>query len=366
MSDDLIHVFIGTKAQYIKTSPLLRLMESRNVPYRLIDSGQHAKITASLRQELNVRSPELKLQDNRKDVESILGAVLWATNTGRHIFKSRQSLLDNIFGGAGGVCLVHGDTPTTLISTLLAYRSGLTIAHLESGLTSGHLWHPFPEEVIRRIVARVADLLFAPHEKARDHLRHTIPSKTIVTLSANTTVESLRHALGTITAPGDGAAIITSHRVENLTNRSRLTQLVRYIIQISKRTPVKFITHGPTRRALINTGLQKKLTEADVDLVPLMSYRQFAAHLARARFVITDGGSIQEECYYLGTPTLLWRKWTERPEGLQRNVVLSKYREDTVRSFLASPQNYRFPPIKSESSPSEAVLAHLQRLCTAT
>lgn len=356
-----IHVFIGTKAQYIKTAPLLRLMDERGVPYRLVDSGQHAELSVGLRRELGVREPDVSIGGGQ-DVNSIGEAVAWAAKLAARGLRTRRAVRRDVFGGSGGVCLVHGDTPSTLLGALLARRAGLRMAHLEAGLRSGRLLHPFPEELIRVLTMRLADVLFAPHEEACGNLERMGPRGTVVELPANTTVEALRYALGGLEAPGGGPALVTTHRVENLTRRSRLRRLVGYVTGIAEREPVQFVAHGPTLKVLRSRGLVHRLRDAGVVLMPLMSHGEFAARLARARFVITDGGSIQEECHYLGVPTLLWRKHTERPEGLGRNVVLSGYSDGTVRQFLAAPEEHRRPPVAADQRPSRVVLAYLHRV----
>jgi UDP-N-acetylglucosamine 2-epimerase len=104
-----LHVFIGTKAQYIKTAPLLRLMDERRVDYRLIDSGQHAKLSKALRRELGLREPDLFLGDGR-DVNSIGQALIWSLRIASRLWSGAR-LRNQIFGDAGGICIVHGDTP---------------------------------------------------------------------------------------------------------------------------------------------------------------------------------------------------------------------------------------------------------------
>ena len=157
---DVIHVFIGTKAQYVKMAPLLQRMDKTGVEYRLIDSGQHADLTVSLRDELGLRDPEVLLGGNC-DVVSVSQALLWSLGIAKH-FILKPRLRQHIFGGESGVCIVHGDTPTTLLSTLLAWRAGLAVAHVEAGLRTYRWFQPFPEEIIRVIVGRIADVLFAP------------------------------------------------------------------------------------------------------------------------------------------------------------------------------------------------------------
>ena len=164
----MIHVFIGTKAQYIKTAPLLWQMDARGVHYRLIDSGQHALLAASFQEELGVRPPDVRLGGDA-DITSIPQAIGWTLRLAVRLLSKRR-LRAGVFGGMGGVCVVHGDTPSTLISTVMARRAGLTVAHLEAGLRSGRWFHPFPEELIRFLVARRADLLFAPDDRAVHNL----------------------------------------------------------------------------------------------------------------------------------------------------------------------------------------------------
>ncbi|MBK7167169.1 MAG: UDP-N-acetylglucosamine 2-epimerase [Candidatus Microthrix sp.] len=116
----MIHVLIGTKAEYIKTAPVMRELDRRGVPYRLVDLGQHSNLSVSFRTQ----------------------------------------------AGMGGVCLVHGDTPSTIIATLLGRRAGVPVAHLESGLRSKSAVHPFPEELTRRGVMRLTSTYFPPNGAA--------------------------------------------------------------------------------------------------------------------------------------------------------------------------------------------------------
>ena len=354
----VIHVFLGTKAQYIKTAPLLRLLEEQRVPYRLIDSGQHGALSVGLRQELGVRDPDHVLGAGR-DVETIPQAIRWALAIAWKLL-ARGRLRREVFGGLGGVCVVHGDTPSTLLSTLLARRAGLEVAHLEAGLRSGHLLHPFPEEAIRVLVMRWAQLLFAPDAEAVANLERMRLRGRIVPLPGNTVVEALHHELALRgSAAADGPVVVTMHRVENLNRRERVEQLVAAVEAIATQRPVRFVQHGPTVETLRRRGYDQRLREAGVELVPLAPHGAFVTMLAAAPFVITDGGSIQEECALLGTPTLLWRGHTERPDGVGANVVLSAYDPATIEDFLTDPDRYRHPPADTGARPSEVVLEHL-------
>jgi UDP-N-acetylglucosamine 2-epimerase (non-hydrolysing) len=355
----VIHVFLGTKAQYIKTAPLLRLLDEQHVPYRLIDSGQHGALSVGLREELGVRAPDHLLSEGR-DVESIPQAIRWALAIAWRLVAAGR-LRREVFGGQGGVCVVHGDTPSTLLSTLLARRAGLQVAHLEAGLRSGHLLHPFPEEAIRVVVMRLAHLLFAPDDEAVANLRRMRVRGEVVALPGNTVVEALHHELAQRgSAAADGPVIVTLHRVENLNRRERVEQLVATVERVARSHPVRFVQHGPTIEVLRRRGLAHRLEAAGVELVPLAPHGRFVAMLAAAPFVLTDGGSIQEECALLGTPTLLWRGATERSDGVGANVVLGRYDPRVIEAFLADPGRHRHPPADTGARPSEVVLDHLR------
>jgi UDP-N-acetylglucosamine 2-epimerase (non-hydrolysing) len=349
-----LHVFLGTKAQYVKTAPLLRLMDARGVDYRLVDSGQHARLTTALRSELGLRAPDHVLGGDT-DVESLPQAVAWASRLAAGL-GSRRRLRAEVFAGAGGICLVHGDTPTTLLATAMARRAGLAVAHLEAGLRSHNVAHPFPEELIRLVVMRRADLLFAPHAEAVANLAAMGVSGRVVAVTANTSVDAVRAAPASSSTDGPGPALVTMHRVENLYRRAVVQRLVDAVVDLAGRRPVRFVVHGPTWEALRRGDHEDRLRHAGVELVPLVPHHEFVAMLRAAPLVVTDGGSIQEECALLGVPTLVWRRHSERADGVGANVVISGHDPAVEAAFLADPERYRRPSSLPDVSPSAEIL----------
>lgn len=353
----MIHVILGTKAQYIKTAPLLRLMDDEQVAYRLIDLGQHGQLTQTLRQELGVREPDVLL-GGETDITTISQAAMWAVKLLFGLGSKRQVATD-VFARTRGVVVVHGDTPSTLLSMLLAKRVKLPVAHLEAGLTSGRLTRPFPEEAIRRMVMRYADILFAPDDTSEAHLRALATEERvrgeIVALGGNTGAEQLH--VGSVR--DDGPVVATMHRVENVTSRARVKQFETLLLRVVATRPVTLVTHGPTKRALKQAGADVRLAQAGVDLVDLLAHDTFVRLVANAPFVITDGGSIQEETARIGVPTLLWRDATERGDGLGVNVVLSHYDPATIDTFLHEFAALRTEPVALTTRPSAVALATL-------
>jgi UDP-N-acetylglucosamine 2-epimerase (non-hydrolysing) len=349
-----VQVFIGTKAQYVKTAPLLRLMDDRGVPYRLIDSGQHAELSRELREELRVREPDHLLGGSR-DITSIPQAIAWSARLAMELPRGAR-LRREVFGGEGGICVVHGDTPSTLLSTLMARRAGLQVAHLEAGLRSHRLLHPFPEELIRIVVMRLAQVLFAPDAEAERNLRLMRLGTRTVRTSGNTVLDALRYSLRDTEVAPTGPVIATMHRVENLHRAARVEAYVSLLERLAQRRPVRFVLHGPTTATLEGRGDLRRLERAGVELAPLAPHAAFTRMLAAAPLVMTDGGSIQEECALLGVPTLLWRGHTERPDGIGRNVVLADYDPSAADRLLDEPERFRVPPVFEDVSPTEEIL----------
>ncbi len=354
---DQLHVFIGTKAQYIKTAPLLRLLDDKGIEYRLIDSGQHAEIAQKMRSELGVREPDYVFGGD-KDIATIAQAAGWAAKIAARLWSGRR-LRNEVFGGRGGICIVHGDTPSTLLSCLIAMRAGLRVAHLEAGLRSNSLMHPFPEEIIRIIVMRLAHICFAPTPDAVENLRTIRMRGRIVPLEGNTSVDAVRFALGDDEPDANGPAIVTMHRVENLKNKDRVEGFADLVVRIAATRPVRFVVHEPTRLALDKYGVAERLRAAGGDRGPLVAHREFVELLRHAPLVVIDGGSIQEECAYIGVPTMLWRDATERLHGLGDNIVLAHYDPSIIDDFVANFERFRRPVSLPATAPSEQIMDEL-------
>ena len=128
----MIHIIIGTKAQLIKMVPILKGLKERSMGFNLIDLGQHSLITQDLRKEFGLDEPNYFLFKG-KNISTIPQAILWIIKI---FFKSLSAswIKKELFLNRSGVCLIHGDTLSTLIGLYLAKRSKLKTAHIEAGL----------------------------------------------------------------------------------------------------------------------------------------------------------------------------------------------------------------------------------------
>ena len=359
----MIHVFIGTKAQYVKTAPLLRSLDASAIPYNLIDSGQHAQIAQEMREELQVRAPDVFLRAG-DDITGATQALWWALKNLLPGLVCAKRMSARIFRNEGGVCVVHGDTLTTLLSVALAKRAGLKIAHIEAGLRSYNYFNPFPEEAIRVITMRLADLLFTPSDWAYSNLEKMNVKGRVINLGVNTAMEAVAFSLSrksSLTLSVDHYCLVTIHRVETIYNVRRMRYIVDLLSRISQSKPVVFVLHGPTERSLKRFHLFEALEKNEnVTLLSLLAHTDFIHVAKNADFIITDGGSIQEESFYLNVPCLIMRKKTERQEGMNHNAYLSEFDESRVDHFLAACTTYRHEGMSLDVHPTQTIIEYLR------
>lgn len=359
----MIHFAIGTRAQLIKTAPVMKRLSERGIVYRYIDLGQHPATSARLRTLFGLREPDFALASpSAATIASVSEAARWAARILSHTLRSRQQVLQRIFGGSSGVCVIHGDTLSTVLGLLLAKRAGLKVCHLEAGLRSHNLLHPFPEELFRLFCMRYADHLAAPAAWAAENLQAMGYEAKTWLLPGNTGAEAVTDMLRRFPIPQqkeDSFVLVSIHRFETIMSRRRLRALVQCIAEIATQKPVRFIVHEPTRRRLQRYGLRAILQANRVLLIPSLDYPDFLRLLQTADCVVTDGGSVQEECAYMGTPCVLFRRRTERQDGLGENVCLSGMEPATLRTFISDAAYYRRPPTNLHERPSDVVIDKL-------
>lgn len=362
----MIHIFIGTKAQFIKTAPVMMELTRRGMPYHLIETGQHAAITSELFGEFGLRGADTRLRAASTDIATLGQAARWTAETLLHLLHSAETIAKRTFRGEKkGICLIHGDTLTTLFSLLYAKRCGISVAHVEAGLRSYHLLDPFPEELIRLAAMRYSDLLFAPSDWAMGNLSKMGYSHKSIFAGGNTIVDMVRFARSRDNGgarPGEPYVVVTIHRFETLYVAKRLHRILTVIEEIARQRSVIFVLHEPTRRQLERFGLLGRLQRnSRVTMMPLQPYLKFLNLLEGADFAVTDGGSIQEECYCLDTPCLIMRAKTERMEGLGENAMLGGFSLARFEEFMkALPALKRRTESKKEVSPSRCIVDHLQ------
>jgi UDP-N-acetylglucosamine 2-epimerase (non-hydrolysing) len=242
----------------------------------------------------------------------------------------------------------------------------MRIAHIEAGMRSGDLRNPFPEEINRRLVSRWTDYHFAPEEENAAHLRRENHGGQIYVTGGNSVYDAMISTLK-MPRPSDlptGEYVLANlHRFENLQNSERWRGLMESLLQAQKLAPVYFVMHPPTESRLMqDPQAQEKLKAAGVQLLGRQSYSRFVHLLAGARFVLTDGGSNQTECAYLGLPCLVMREKTELADGIGKNCILSRFASEIMADFFQNPEKYKHPMLHLEQSPSQKIIQALREL----
>ncbi|MHA1439881.1 MAG: UDP-N-acetylglucosamine 2-epimerase [Promethearchaeota archaeon] len=323
MKNKKIHVVIGTKAQLIKVALVMVELQKRKIDYNFIFTGQHKETIKELMEVFKLKEPDYVIYQG-KDITKIPQMIIWTIQCLIHTFKNKKK----IFKNQKGVVLVHGDAFSVLLGAFMGKIAGLKVSYIEAGLRSFNFFHPFPEEITRRMTSRLADYHFCPGEFAFNNSKKYRGEK--INTRVNTLYNPLKLVIGNkdniqVGIPQEKYCLVSIRRFENIFKRTRFLFILKILEEISKQIKVLFVLHKPTREKLENFGFYRTLVEnPNIELRPRYDYFKFIKLLSSAEFVITDGGSNQEESYYLGKPCLVMRKTTERKEGLDKNVVFNK------------------------------------------
>ncbi len=230
--------------------------------------------------------------------------------------------------------IVQGDTATAMAGALAAYYRKIPVDHVEAGLRSGNIYHPWPEEVNRKIIGSIASLHFAPTAVAAGKLLAEQVPADRVHVTGNTVIDALKWVQARIVAKpslaGDLADLerlfagrriigVTSHRRENFgEGMANIAQAIRQIVA-RQDVAVIFPLHlNPNVRAVMNQALGGL---SNVALIEPLDYPHFVRLLSIAEIMLTDSGGVQEEAPALGKPVLVMRETTERPEGVSAGTA---------------------------------------------
>ena len=351
----MIHIIIGTRAQLIKVAPVIIELKNRSIDYSFVFTGQHNVTIDDLIGVFGIKHPDLRLY-NGKEIIKISQVPFWS-------FKCvLKSISGKDFFNKGNVTLVHGDAYSAILGVIIAKLSRMNVGHIEAGLRSFDFFNPFPEEIVRVLTSKLTVFHFCPGRWAINNLKKNKGIK--IDTKLNTLYDALRLFVDRQVAVDPSKkryGIVSIHRFENIYSKERLKLIADLISDISKKISLLFVLHPSTKHNLKRYGLLETLKQNEnIELRPRYTYFKFVKLMMNSEFVITDGGSNQEECYYLGKPCLLFRDKTERLEGLGKNVVLSKFDRDIIHSFIDNYERYQYPLIRVDRTPSKIIVDFLE------
>lgn len=228
------------------------------------------------------------------------------------------------------IVLVQGDTTTAFAGAIQSFYEKVSVGHIEAGLRSHDKYQPFPEEINRVLVSRIADFHFCPTKESQKNLAlEGIPSKQIF-VTGNTVVDALKSIQTSVSMndlpfdsklmKGKRLLLITAHRRENF--GAPLYSICRAIGEIVRKFPDVLAVYpvhlNPQVQKVVNEELGK---EKSVLLIPPVSYEQFTALMKYSHVILTDSGGVQEEAPSFGKPVLVMREVTERPDGVALGIA---------------------------------------------
>ncbi len=367
MKKSAICFFIGTEAELIKIFTVIRELKSGGADCRIISSGQNDISKSRALFYANGGHIDVLLSDEAGITKTAAGLLKWFLSTMKQAKKMiRESLSDIDFSQS--VMVVHGDTVSTVMGAKTGKALGMRVAHIEAGLRSHHLLRPFPEEINRQITSRFARIHFAPDDEAEGNLKKA--RGTVVNTHYNTIIDSIAVAKSMPCQTKrveelrkTDYFVLVLHRQENLANTALMEKMVRQAEKAAQTLPCVFVMHKPTEMALKAMGLYDAVAgHPGMILLPRTDYFDFTALLSSAKFVISDGGSNQEELYYMGKPCLIIRTHTERSHGLGENALLFNNDDGMVAPFIQNYHHYRREPVTPGVSPTAIISDYLKTM----
>jgi UDP-N-acetylglucosamine 2-epimerase (non-hydrolysing) len=350
-----VHLVVAARPNLPKIAALWHAL--RGAPWCwpvLLHTGQHhdAAMFGDLLAELGLPAPAIGLGVAGGSHAELTGRTMIAAEAA---WRARRPAL----------VVVAGDVDGTLAAALAARKLGIPVAHLEAGLRCGEA--DMPEEINRRAVDAIADLLWAPDEASAARLLAEGRAAGAVRAVGNAMIDSLLRALPAARAlplpeglePG-GYGVVTLHRPANVDRREALAALLDALGTAARSLPLVWPVHPRTAARLAAFGLTHP---PGVRALPPASYLGFLALLARARLVATDSGGVQEEAWGAGVPCLTLRPSTERPVTIEaggNRLVTPEGLAAAVAETLAAPAP-RFAPIPLwDGRAGERMAAHLR------
>lgn len=326
-----ILVIFGTRPEVIKMAPVCKALEAQESDFeiKICVTGQHKEM---LHQGLSAfdLTPDFNLEIMTEN-QSLADVTS----------KSLDSITPILIKEKPYLVLVHGDTTSAMASALACFYLGIPVGHVEAGLRTYNLQSPFPEELNRQIITKVASIHFAPTKNAYDALLAENVKSSNIFITGNTVIDALldvklrlqenksfrkKLALNlsnnfSLRLDGDRFVLITGHRRENFNAKGN--KIIEGLATLAAENPkIRFVypVHlNPTVKREVEKGLGEF---SNVFLIDPVDYPSFVLLMMECFFIITDSGGIQEEAPSLSKPVLVTRNETEREEAVEMGCVM--------------------------------------------
>ncbi len=325
---------VGTTAEVIKCAPVWNRLSLSSTPYEIWTTGQHqGELIPLIRELLSnfIQVREISTGYKKRKFKNKFEAFYWFVSSFPKIYSSLRK--EKV-----GLVVIHGDTLTALLGAFAAYLSKVDSIHLEAGLRSGSILDPFPEEITRRLISRVASYHLVPGDQYVQNLtKKGVKNDSILSTKYNTSLDNSLINDSLILKPA--CAIITLHRNEIYSRSQEILFLLKSINVYSK---VPIVVFGDARSFQFLKNL-RPVDSSNIKFLNKVTYIEFLKYLRAAEFIITDSGGLQEEAAYLGIPCLILRNFTERDDGLNENTIISNFNSDITLNFIRKYKEFKRP-----------------------
>jgi UDP-N-acetylglucosamine 2-epimerase (non-hydrolysing) len=318
-----IFCVFGTRPEAIKMVPVVKALQlSDKFKTKVLLTAQHREMLDQVMDFFQVKGDfDLNLMKSNQTLYDVTGNVLHGV--GEILEKEKPDLI-----------LVHGDTTTTMASSLAAFYQKIPVGHVEAGLRTGNIYSPFPEEMNRKITGSITKYHFSPTESSKQNLLQENVSEKDIIVTGNTVIDALHDGLSIIkssnkTYPVDELLekiekkkiiLVTGHRRENFGEGFlNICKGLKEIAENNSDVEIIYPVH-------LNPNVRKPVFELleevkNIHLIEPLQYEEFIYLMDKSYFILTDSGGIQEEAPSLGKPVLVMRDTTERPEAVDAGTV---------------------------------------------
>ncbi len=318
-------IIFGTRPEAIKMAPLVRGFKNHNDVFetRVCVTAQHREMLDQVLDFFDIEPDyDLNLMKPNQNLYTLTADII----------TELKSILDEY---QPDYIYVHGDTTTTMATSIAGFYSGAKVCHVEAGLRTFNKRSPFPEEINRQVTGRIADYHFAPTEQSRKNLLNEAVHNASILVTGNTVIDALMTSIEKVNKIDDEEItqlkniidinkkliLVTGHRRENHGQGFiNICEALKEIAINNKDVQIIYPVH-------LNPNVQKPvyeiLSEVDnINLISPLAYPAFVWLMNQSYLIITDSGGVQEEAPSLGKPVLVMRDTTERPEAVDAGTVI--------------------------------------------
>lgn len=319
----ILFVF-GTRPEAIKMAPLIKAFkDDKTFETRVCVTGQHREMLDQVLDFFDIEPDyDLNLMRPNQNLYTLTSDIIIGLKEVLEDFKPE-------------FVFVHGDTTTTLASSIASFYSGAKVCHVEAGLRTYNKRSPFPEEINRKITGVIADYHFAPTQKSKDNLLAEGVNEETIIVTGNTVIDALLQSskkveninnpeiefLKSIIANNKKIILVTGHRREN--HGQGFINICEALKDIAVNNSEVQIIYPVHLNPNVKEPVYKILSNVDnIKLIDPLAYPAFVWLMNQSYLIITDSGGVQEEAPSLGKPVLVMRETTERPEAVEAGTVI--------------------------------------------